>query len=171
MFFSVRDLELRSIPFDVSFAPGSIEFIDRKLRQLDGLWVAGEAALANPAGEIRIRGHIRGRMEFDCDRCLEAGVLEVDADFDLHYASAEEEWAGHEAALSDEDAEMGFYEGAGLELADVVREQVLLLLPMQRTCKPDCRGICPICWQNRNETECQCRQQTADPRWDALRSL
>jgi len=171
VFFSVRDLELRSIPFDVCFAPGEIEFFDRKLRQSEVLRVAGEAALANAAGEIRVRGHIRGRMEFDCDRCLEAGCLDVDAAFDLHYAPAEAEWAGHETALSAEDSEMGFYEGAGLNLAEVVREQVLLSLPMQRTCKPDCRGICPVCWQNRNLSECQCRQQTIDPRWDALRSL
>ena len=171
MFFSVRDLELRSIPFDVSFAPGGIEFLDKKLRQSEPLRVIGEAAIANPAGEIRVRGHISGRIEFDCDRCLEAGVLEVDADFDLHYAPDEGDWAGHEMAISEEDSEMGFYEGDGLELAEVVREQVLLTLPMQRTCKPDCLGICPICWQNRNHTECQCRRQAVDPRWDALRSL
>ncbi len=51
---------------------------------------------------------------------------------------------------------MGFYEGDGVELNDVLREFVLLTLPMQRVCSEDCKGICPECGQNRNQKECAC---------------
>ena len=55
-----------------------------------------------------------------------------------------------------------------MELEDILREQVLLLLPMQRVCREDCKGICPICGKDRNEAECHCKVQAADDRWKAL---
>jgi uncharacterized protein len=59
-----------------------------------------------------------------------------------------------------------------MELEDVLREQVLLALPMQRVCSDVCKGICPACGKNRNETECDCKLESHDDRWsDALRKL
>jgi uncharacterized protein len=66
---------------------------------------------------------------------------------------------------------MGFYELPGLELEDILREQVLLQLPMQRVCSDTCKGICPVCGANRNETGCQCEVRTADDRWTALKDI
>jgi uncharacterized protein len=76
---------------------------------------------------------------------------------------------GHVAALI--EAEMGFYEGDGIELNDVLREYVLLALPMQRLCSENCNGICPVCGQNRNQRQCQCRTAAVDDRWAALKQL
>ena len=66
---------------------------------------------------------------------------------------------------------MGFYEGDGVELNDVLREFILLTLPMQRVCSEDCKGICPECGQNRNQKECACQAAPADDRWAALKHL
>jgi len=70
-----------------------------------------------------------------------------------------------------EDTNIGFYEGHGLELADVVREQVMLWLPMRGLCREDCKGICPSCGVNRNAETCVCVETFVDPRWDALKKL
>jgi uncharacterized protein len=56
-------------------------------------------------------------------------------------------------------------------LNDILQEQVLLALPLQRVCRAECRGICPTCGQNRNETGCQCQEQKTDDRWSALKNL
>jgi uncharacterized protein len=56
---------------------------------------------------------------------------------------ARDTYLGEEVAVNEEDAEIGFYAGGGLELEDVLREQVLLSLPMQKICRQDCKGICP----------------------------
>ena len=48
-----------------------------------------------------------------------------------------------EERLKDDDTEIGFFEGEGLFLADVLKEQVLLSLPMKVICQSDCRGLCP----------------------------
>ena len=63
------------------------------------------------------------------------------------------------------------YEGDGLELNDVLREFVLLALPMQKLCNENCKGICPVCGQNRNQNECRCQNAADDNRWAALKEL
>ena len=56
----------------------------------------------------------------------------IDAPFDLFYRPAGEAALEEEMAIDEGEAEMGFYEMPGLELEDILREQVLLQLPMQR---------------------------------------
>jgi uncharacterized protein len=94
----------------------------------------------------------------------------VDSDFSLFYRPIEEGY-GEEKSLDAGEAEMGFYEGDGLELNDVLREFVFLALPMQRVCGESCKGICPVCGQNRNQQECGCQTEAIDSRWEALKSL
>jgi uncharacterized protein len=58
-----------------------------------------------------------------------------------------------------------------MELEDILREQILLALPMQRVCGEACQGICPVCGKNRNESPCDCKIESANDRWEALRKL
>ena len=171
MFFRVRDLEIRARRFDVELAPGAVEFFDPKLRQAGPLKAEGTVDLViGSLGEIRAKGHLSVCMEADCDRCLEPARLPIDSDFELYYRPVEEGY-GEEKALDEGEAEMGFYEGDGLELTGVLREYVLLSLPMQRICSVSCKGICPVCGQNRNQNECACQAAAVDDRWAELKKL
>jgi len=171
VFFHVRDLEVRAGRFDVELPPGTIEFLDPKLRQAGALTAAGKVELVSGTlGEIRAKGHLRVLMEADCDRCLEAARLPIDSDFELYYRPVSDGF-GEETAIDRSESEMGFYEGDGVELNEILREYVLLSLPMQRLCSMGCQGICPVCGQNRNQTQCLCQTEPADDRWAALRSL
>jgi DUF177 domain-containing protein len=171
VFFRVRDLEIRAARFDVELTPGAIEFLDPKLRQAGTLRAAGKVELVSGSlGEIRVKGHVVAPMEADCDRCLEPAGIPIDSDFELYYRPASD---GHakETAIDGSESELGFYEGEGLELNDVLREFVWLSLPMQRLCSADCKGICPQCGQNRNQSQCRCQVEAADNRWAALKEL
>jgi uncharacterized protein len=171
MFFHVRDLEVRARSFDVEPGPGEIEFLDPKLRQIGPLKAAGKVELVIGAlGEIRVKGHVSVQMEADCDRCLEPARFPVDADFELYYRPVAEGY-GEDVAIDESEAEMGFYDGDGIELNDVLREFVLLTLPMQRVCSEACKGICPECGQNRNQKECGCQAAAVDDRWAALKNI
>jgi uncharacterized protein len=172
MFLGAREMELRKLRFDVSFPPGEIQFFEAKLWQASPLSAEGSAELVpNTGGEIRVRGHLAVVMEAECDRCLETARFPVEADFDLFYEPASAGPSGEEVAIREGETEIAFYEGEGLELEDVLREQVLLALPMQRTCREDCQGICPSCGQNRNTVACDCHTKPVDDRWAALRNL
>ena len=52
-----------------------------------------------------------------------------------------------------------------------VSEELLLSLPFRSLCTEDCKGLCPVCGCNKNETECSCVVKQTDPRWDILKKL
>src|SRR5579883_2842391 len=159
VFFHIRDLEVRPVPFDVQLAPGAIDFLDPKIRQAGVLKAAGRAELVSSSlAEIRVKGHVTVRMETDCDRCLEPAACPVDGDFEFVYRPVSEGY-GEETAIDPSEAEIGFYDGGGVELKDALREYVLLSLPMQSLCRPDCKGMCPVCGKNRNLAECHCQAE------------
>jgi uncharacterized protein len=121
-------------------------------------------------GEVRIRAHVKVEMEADCDRCLEPATFPIDENFVLMYRPMADS-AAEEAELDADESEVGFYEGDGLELSDVLREYVLLGLPMQRLCSEACKGICPDCGQNLNQGQCPCEEKVMDDRWSSLKQL
>jgi uncharacterized protein len=175
VFLSVKELELRKVHFNVAFPPGEVEYFDPGLRQIAPLEAEGSAELvAGTLGEIRIQGRLKVTMEADCDRCLESAHYPIESDFDLFYrpaAPANPHRSADEVELDEGEVELAFYEGGGLELKDILREHILLSMPMQRVCDEKCRGICPQCGQNRNLAPCGCQTKSGDDRWEALKSL
>lgn len=172
MFLSVKEMEVRKVRFDEAFPPGQIDFAGEDLEQESVLRAAGSAELlAHTGGEVRIRGRLSVEMSADCDRCLARARFPLDQEFDLFYRPVAVIAHEAEEAIDEGESEIGFYQGGGLELEDILREQILLALPMQRVCSEACKGICPACGKNRNETECDCDHEKIDDRWAAFRNL
>jgi uncharacterized protein len=171
MFLDIQQMQLGKVRFNETFAPGAIEFFDPQLHQATPVEASGDAELLAVVMEIRIRGHLATRIEVACDRCLEPASVPVETDFDLIYQPAASAPQHDEVKVEGQDTEIGFYEGQGLELIDVLREQILLSVPMQRVCREDCKGICPVCGQNRNLVACQCHLNVTDDRWAKLKDL
>ncbi|HLK66277.1 MAG TPA: DUF177 domain-containing protein [Bryobacteraceae bacterium] len=172
MFLSVKEMELRKIRFDETFEPRQIDFAGEDLEQSSPLHAVGSAEMLDGSdGELRIQGRYTVEMSAQCDRCLVHAQFPLDARFDLFYKPTSAIAREEEVEIDEGEAEMGFYEGDGLVLEDILREQVLLALPMQRVCRDDCKGICPACGRNRNESMCDCKIETTDDRWGALRNL
>ena len=174
MIFSIKDLEVKKIAFDQTFQPGSIRFTDAGLKQVQPLRAHGTAELLEHTdGEVWIRGRINTEIRAECDRCLGEVQIPVDCPIDLFYkpASAIAAEAEEEIEIGEGDADIAFYDGKGIELEQVIAEQILLLLPMQLLCKEDCKGICPVCGGNRNQIECKCQTAPANVQWSALKDL
>ena len=174
MFFSIRDLEVKKIVFDETFLPGEIQFTGAALKQVKPLLAEGVAELlAHTDGEVRIRGRVTTEIVAECDRCLGEAQIPIDAPIDLFYRPAKELEAGEEEEieLDEGEAEIAFYDGKGIELEQVISEQILLLLPMQLVCKEACKGICAVCGGNRNQTDCECETVPANDCWGALKDL
>ena len=172
MYLNRRELEVRKIEFSVELAPGDVDFQSPTIRQSATLLAAGSAELLNETlGDIRVKGIVRVGMEADCDRCLDPVPVQLENEFDLLYRSSEFESTAPEHALDEGEAEVGYYEGDGIELNDILREHILLSLPMQQICRESCQGICPLCGKNRNLAECRCEARLTDDRWSALRNV
>jgi uncharacterized protein len=67
--------------------------------------------------------------------------------------------------------EIAILESNNIDVAELVREQILLNLPEQVFCAEDCKGLCPQCGANRNLIDCKCEEKEIDPRWAALKNL
>lgn len=171
MFISLQELESKPVRFSVDIPPGEISY-DGTVTQSSPLHAEGRAELLSVSlGEIRIHGKLSVTMEAACDRCLEPALVEAAKDFDLVYVPVDEGQAGGEKEVDEAGVEVGYYEGRGLQLNDVLREVVLLALPMQLICQAECKGICPTCGGNRNQRSCDCQAHAVDDRWSKLKSF
>ena len=177
MFIEIRELELHPVEFQKEFSPGVIDF-GADLRQRTPLRSSGRAQLVEEhhgkrqvIKDIRLNGRVITSIELACARCLEPVVQDVDRTFDLLYRPLGSDAGKEEMSVTAVDAEIGYYQGNGLELDDALREQVILALPLRALCREDCRGLCPQCGTNLNAEQCSCGESLQDPRWEALKDL
>jgi len=177
MFIDIHDLELHPVDFREEVHPDVIDF-GTDVRQRTPLKAHGHADLVEEhhgkhhiIQDIRIAGELATCVEVSCARCLESVEQEVARKFDLLYRPQGSDARAEELSVTDAEAEIGYYQGEGVELNDVLREQVLLALPLKTLCREDCRGLCPHCGQNLNSVQCSCSQEVEDPRWAALKDI
>ena len=180
MFISLRDLQRQEnqLEFHEEWQPNAID-IGPDLRQTKPLKSDGRATLVEEHHghrgkilDIRVAGKLLTALEMDCARCLEPVQREVDREFDLLYRPLGVDAGEHEKGVtSAAEADVGYYEGDGILLEDVLREQMILALPMRTVCREDCKGLCPKCGENLNADQCHCEPVVEDPRWSALKDL
>lgn len=167
MLITLQELELRRVIISKAYAPGNLDFHGADFRQAAPLQVDATAELLG--SEIRIRGHLGTRVETFCDRCLEQVEIPVDRDFDLFYRPMKTIAREEEVEVPDDELEIGFYSGDGIQLADVVIEQVILAMPMKVVCRPECLGLCPTCRADRNQIACNCPTPVKDSPFASLK--
>jgi uncharacterized protein len=162
-------LEGQFAKFAHSYSAGELVLDDEHARLVEPAQVTGRI---NRSGhEVRLRGRIMARAEVDCDRCLRQVIVPVDAGFDVTYVPASDYVEQGVAELQEEDLGVSVYEDEAIDIDELVREQVLLNIPARALCSEDCRGLCPVCGANRNETPCECESQKTDSRWGALKDI
>jgi uncharacterized metal-binding protein YceD (DUF177 family) len=89
----------------------------------------------------------------------------MEIDFDLRFDPSVQPWE-EEAGVFGLDTD-----AASLDLFGPLREELRLALPEFPECRDGCRGLCPMCGSDLNETECDCSRKEPDPRWGVLREL
>ena len=108
---------------------------------------------------IVLKGTVRARWEGECRRCLRPVGGELAADV-LEVFEAEPT-----------EGETSKLDGVKIDLEPLVREAVLLDLPLAPLCRDDCGGLCPECGALRDEVDCGHGGGDVDPRWGALQEL
>ena len=177
MEFKVSELEREPIEFDLELPPGAIDF-GEEAEQAGPLAASGRAEVIHEhrgpkeiVADIRLKGRFSGKFQVPCARCVEPVEVPVGVEFDLIFRPVGADSDMGEHSISAPETEIGYYQKDSLALEDVLREQVLLALPVRTLCKPDCKGLCPRCGANRNTQPCSCEVGPSDPRWEALAGL
>lgn len=125
-----------------------------------------ELKISKMGGKIFLNAHVEAKIDLACDRCLKEYSDTITQDVRLVIASAADfEATDDENLLLLEKGEQT------VNIAPLMREIVLLELPVKRLCAENCQGLCPNCGADLNVETCNCNVETSDPRWEALRSL
>ena len=177
MFLDIKDLELHPLDFEEEFKPDVID-LGGEGRYRGPLRASGRAEIVEEhqgknqvIKDIRLRGRLATSLELQCARCLDPVPQDVKREFELLYRPLGADAGRDELSVTDAEAEIGYYQGDGLLLEDVLREQVLLALPLKVTCREECKGLCPQCGKNMNQEKCSCSVAVEDPRWAALKEV
>ncbi len=107
-----------------------------------------EGVMVGAGEKVTVEGEISAKVYAHCALCLDevtsAMKIETSAVFSRQPQA--------------DDPDLYPIEGSKAELLDMVREALLLELPMQFFCKEDCAGLCPVCGANRNRVACTCQE-------------
>jgi uncharacterized protein len=128
-----------------------------------------DVELTNPShGTYVMTGELSGTIIEPCRRCLKPVEVELDDRFLVIY-----QHPGRNGSedTGDEDIVVIEPQATRIEIDDQVRDRLFVETDQYVVCDEECRGICPICGANLNETTCECVVETADPRWEALETL
>lgn len=131
-----------------------------------------ELVLASESGELWAEGSFAAEGVAPCDRCSEPVAVRFGKAFRtlLVPKGRGPVGTGH-AELREEDLDVGYYDGKGLEVNDIFWEQVALELPLKVVCSEGCLGICPSCGANRNREACSCSERDSNTPFDVLKNL
>lgn len=132
-----------------------------------------EGSARSQRGLVFVTGRVTGVLELECGRCLAPVRIPIDKPFEARFAeasaaprapvsplaapvhsSSDARWTDDDDGirLERDDLDVSFLPAGAtvLRLEDVVREQVLLEVPIRPLCRPDCRGLCPRCGADLN---------------------
>ena len=100
----------------------------------------------------------------DCDRCASRAerVYEIPVEHTLVTELSNDSDA--------DDFDYIIAEGMKLDIKELTLEDICLFLPSKFLCREDCKGVCPQCGTNLNESSCDCKKPV-DPRFEALLSM
>ena len=121
--------------------------------------VAG--TVTNTGAGYRVEGVIHATKHFVCNRCLEECTEPQEHAFCETF---------RQGIIAD-DEDVNAFEGDDIELDELVRDTLLAAQPLSNICKPDCKGLCPVCGANLNHGDCGCNTFVPDPRLAALQEF
>jgi uncharacterized protein len=145
---------VRDFPFEaptVSLPP------DLELINLVGLVRVSRAAQG-----LLVQTAMRARIVAECGRCLIEFYQPLKINFTELYAFTRE--AVTESGLL-------VPENGKIDLETLIREEMILAIPINPLCRKDCKGLCLTCGGNLNDTVCNHEMEATDPRLEQLRSL
>jgi uncharacterized protein len=144
----------RDIPFDLPQINIPPEL------HLSGL--AGVVRATRTPQGILLQVAFQALINLECVRCLTSFQQTLNIDFTELYAFSKRYIT---------DSGLIMPETGIIDLNPVLRDYILLEIPISPLCRPDCKGLCPICGNNLNESTCHHEDDFVDPRMASLKSL
>lgn len=141
-----------------------------ELIELGPIECSGSLTCSSP--DFLLHAHLSYGQSVCCIRCLKPLRLEVEDELELLVVERRAGPAVLRGEQGLEEADLGTLEVVDqVDTRPLLVEQVQLNVPMKPLCREDCRGLCPTCGQDLNDSQCGCAAERIDPRWSALAAL
>lgn len=163
---TIKDTE---ILFDFELKSDEIDLESDEAKLKNEIKVEG--SLKKGIAQTDVKGNIGAMIEIECSRCLQMAEQPLEFPFSAVFVTPENYTNEKEAELKADDLDVSITEDDTIDLKELVREQILLAIPVQVFCREECRGLCQKCGANRNLINCDCEEKEIDPRWQGLREL
>ncbi len=124
----------------------SVDFKTLELEELHIHDLESVVRVSRTREGLLIQVTANAKLETTCDRCLEPFLLPVEIKFEELYQFP---------SRYREETDLILPSDGYIDLSTLYREYLLLAIPIQRICRPDCKGLCVICGANLNQTECE----------------
>jgi len=124
--------------------------------------ISGELQVDNVASRFLVTGSLQAAGQAECGRCLTDFRLQWEVPVDIMVLR---DVGSDEGA---DDSQVLHQRKGVVDLAEPLRESVILALPIKPICRESCRGICAQCGADLNEKTCGCVSEDIDPRWEGL---
>ena len=134
----------------------------------------GQVKVTKLRDGVLVQGDVEARVSLECSRCLDRFEMAVDAGLEEQFQPTIDVETGAPVRRGDDAETEGAFEIDAnhlMDLGEPVRQALLVALPMKPLCREDCKGICPQCGANLNETDCGHTDEEEDNRWASLREL
>jgi uncharacterized protein len=113
---------------------------------------------------VLVSGTAQVALSGECARCLEPLTESLEVDVQQLFV-----YPGHENEADDD--EIGRLVDDYIDLEPLLRDAVVLALPLAPVCRDDCPGLCPDCGARLAEVGPDHGHDEVDPRWAALRAM
>jgi uncharacterized protein len=147
----------------------SIAGIDQSLDVVAPLQATVKLVRTTNGALMSLRGQTT--LQVACSRCLEPVMEPVPLDISEEFLQTVDVITGTPLGAPKDDPALLIDGHHDLHLTDLLREYLLVALPMHPLCREDCKGLCPHCGHNLNLGPCDCNKETGDERWVALKAL
>ncbi len=124
--------------------------------------LCGSVRVTRTPQGILLQAEFKAQTTLECVRCLTEFQQSLDINFTELYAFSKRYVT---------DSGLLMPETGIIDLAPVMREYIVLEIPISPLCRPDCKGLCPICGNNLNESTCNHEGESGDPRLASLKKL
>ncbi len=143
---------------DFSLSLDDCEFTDDSVSGT----ASANGVITNHSGVIVLKGEILPDLSVSCARCGKR--FKYTAPIPLNAKITDK-------LANDDEEEFVLLVDYQLDIEELVRTALILELPSRFLCKEDCKGLCPVCGCDLNESQCSCNTKERDPRWDVLKDF
>ena len=117
-----------------------------------------------------VEGHLVMTLALACSRCTNDVDYAIDEFFSPVFVRRKNSSA-RQTVLEEDELDTTYFSEDEVDFAEVMHEQMALMIPVQPLCQQNCKGLCPQCGEDLNVQQCDCKKEITHSQFDVLKTF